>query len=782
MAIETLDAASVGAPDFETNPAGDAAFFGLSSHDRAHSALDFALSTDAPGYNVFVLGPDRAGRMTATLDYLSSRMAKRDAPADWVYLANFRRMHRPKPYRLPAGTGRRLRVAMANLIAAVREALKNAFESEAWQKEVKAETDRVNEEVGRRIAAVRQEAAKAGLELRNTGQGEIAVLPVRRADGEAEPSADELERMRVRSQELSAELEAINRWAGRQQAEVMGRIHESERRHAGQAIAGAFEPVDSAFSALPGIARWLAEAREDMLEGLGRFRTDQRNVPQPASEVPERRYAVNLFVDHADDRHPTVVVETDPTPQALFGRIEYRQVGGSLETDLTLLGAGAIHRANGGVLVLRAEVLARHGESWERLKGALRDREAGVVEASLTGQVPIAGAPRPKPIPLDLKVVIVGAPFFYYGLFARDPGFDTHFRVKADIDPDMPADEENLRIYAGMLEAATQRLGRAGLTRSARRYLLGLASRWAGHRAKLTAQIELFDDLLAEAVSGQAPNAELEPIDKVCIIAAIEQRRYRNSRIEDRVHERISDGTVHIATSGRVHGQVNALVVQQVGEHVFGSPSRVTARCSVGRRGVVNIEREIAMGGPIQQKGVLVIQGYLAGHFARHMPLSCNASITFEQSYGGVEGDSASMAELVAVISDLAGLPVRQDLAITGSVDQHGRAQAVGGVPYKIEGFYRACRDGGDALTGTQGVIVPATCKPDLILNEEVVAAVEAGKFAVHAVSDVTDALELLLGEPAGEVQTSGAYPDGTIFRRVADRLAAFDKAMRDRN
>jgi predicted ATP-dependent protease len=406
-----------------------------------------------------------------------------------------------------------------------------------------------------------------------------------------------------------------------------------------------------------------------------------------------------------------------------------------------------------------------------------------IEELHRAGGIPIAGAPKPVAIPLDVKVAIVGAPKWYYAFFSVDPEFRSYFKIKADMDSEMAATPENLGTLAALILQSVERNWRLDCEPEAVQRLLGQAARWAGDRGKLSARIELLEDTLSEAAQllpKEQTKKQAKAMTEAAVKTALENRQRRNARVEDRLHESIAEGTVMIDTGGAVRGQVNALTVRDLGDHAFGTPSRVTARASVGRRGVINIERDIAMSGPIQQKGVMVLQGFLAGRFAQRFPLSFNCSITFEQSYGGVEGDSASMAELIAVVSDIAGLPVRQDVAITGSVNQRGQSQAVGGVHHKVEGFFRTCMDAG-GLSGTQGVVVPAANEPNLVLNDEVSAAVAAGRFHVWSVKCVDQAIELMLGVPAGEADAGGAYPPETVYGKVAERLAEFDRIMAER-
>jgi predicted ATP-dependent protease len=493
---------------------------------------------------------------------------------------------------------------------------------------------------------------------------------------------------------------------------------------------------------------------------------DVRNLARPAGD-DERlpaKYCTNLLVDHsrADE---CVVLEPNPTYENLFGYIEYRRVDGMSETDLLLIRAGALHRANGGVLVLRAEPLAKDETVWTYLKAALRDRAIRIEEPHRSGGMPLIGTPRPAPIPLDAKIVIVGTPDSYYNFFSNDPDFKTHFKVKADIDPDMPATADNLNILGSLIDRMAARQG-VLCTPEAVGLLLGLSGRLATRRDSLSSRFELIEDLLHEAGRHVVAGERLKPD---AVLAAWRARYRREARAEERFHLSMRRRHVAIATSGAVVGQVNALTIRELGDSHFGRPSRLTARASVGHRGLINIERMTELGGRTQQKGALVVEGYLRGTFTRRHPISFDCSITFEQSYGNIDGDSASIGELVAIISALSGLPVRQEFAVTGSFNQLGEVQAVGDVIEKVEGYFRVTAK--ERAEGVRhGVVLPAANAHDLVLEDEVVAAVADGTFAIWAVERVEEAIELFLGSPALEV-----------YDRVANTLKSFDDLIRDR-
>ncbi|HVA12173.1 MAG TPA: AAA family ATPase [Stellaceae bacterium] len=773
MSATKLPADAVGVPRFAASPVAGAEIFDLTSHARARAALDFGLSVAALGFNIFVVGEDRTARMTATLAHLATALGQRPAPSDWVYLNHFRHPERPMPVALPAGTGRKLCDALRMLIPKLRAALAASFSGDAYQARLLALREQAEHEVRADMENLAQAAQTHGLQLVQGEDGALRLRHAPPAPGVAAPTLDE-----ATEREMATALTRVQFRAVDARARLAGQIQALNRGIAAEVTAPELDALDREFGALPGLVRWLTAMRVDMGETPERFQLQPGSVGD--GELPERRYAVNLFVDRGEETHPQIVLEANPSYENLFGWIEYRQSQGSMQTDFLQIRAGALHRANGGVLVLRAEAMAANPASWAFLKAALRDRQIRIEELGRGQSPPLAGAPKPGPISLDVKVVLVGAPRWYATFFDGDPDFRTYFKINADIDSDTPADARNLGIYAGLVAAMVMRQGLEGASGEAIALLLGIAARWAERRDRLTARIELIDDLIAEAAA-IARRGGQKTLDAAIVVAAHDARSRRNARIEESMLKHVVDGMMLIDTAGGAIGQINALTVNTAGDHQFGTPVRVTARAYAGRAGIINIERAIGMGGPIQQKGAMVLEGFLAGKFAQTRPLSFTCSITFEQVYGGVEGDSASMAELIAVLSELAQLPIRQDIAITGSVNQEGISQPIGGAHWKIEGFYRVCAARPGGLTGTQGVIVPQANRVSLVLHDDVAQAIAAGRFHLWSVGTVEDAAALLMGMTAGEADAAGNYPPGSIFGRVAARLDAFDRILVER-
>jgi len=746
--MRALRADEIGIPRHRWE-AGSEDTFALSSHTRAREALDLALSIAAPGFNVYVLGDDRTGRMSATVAYLGAICtAAGSRRQDWIYLQNFRDARQPLAFGLAVGDGARFAEALRRYVGRLRSMLVAALESDAHRERVKRIHRAVDEQISEKQAALARAAEEVGFTLEESSEG-VRLRP---------PVAETPDRERNRDR-LSSELDQLEREAGQLRATAEAQALALDR----QTLAGLIE-VDvpdfaATFADYPALSEWIDDLTEEMIR-------DVRNLgkPAPDGERLPAKYSTNLLVDHSRTDE-CVVLEPNPTYENLFGYIEYRRVDGMSETDLLLIRPGALHRANGGVLVLRAEPLAKDETVWTHLKAALRDRAIRIDEPHRSGGMPLIGTPRPGAIPLDAKIVIVGTPDSYYNFFSNDPDFKTYFKVKADIDPDMPATQDNLNILGSLIDRMAARQG-VLCAPEAVGLLLGLSARHATRRDALSSRFELIEDLLHEAGRYVTPGERLKP---EAVLTAWRARYRREARAEERFHLSVRRRHVAIATSGAVVGQVNALTIRELGDSHFGRPSRLTARAAVGHRGLINIERITELGGRTQQKGALVVEGYLRGTFARRHPISFDCSITFEQSYGNIDGDSASVGELVAIISALSGIPARQELAVTGSFNQLGEVQAVGDVIEKVEGYFRVtAKERADGVR--HGVVLPVANAGDLVVEDEIAAAVADGTFSIWAVERVEEAVELFLGTPAVEA-----------YDRAAGTLKAFDDLIRDR-
>jgi predicted ATP-dependent protease len=769
MKKKPLNAKDVGIPlfplraaDAKTRKHRHVTLFDLSSHTRANEAMNFGLKMRSKGFHVFVVGEDRSGRMTATMAYLKQYIQKIPPPYDWVYLNNFSSPHRPKPFRLPNGKGCQLKKAMLDLIASLHSILSKTFSHPHYVSQIDEMTTSLETQVQEELQAVQKFAKTKGLIIEETNEGFSIQVTEQSEEGKTLKSVYSTKDV----QEVKDRLNRITTSAHLASRHLTVQIKEAKKSIATQVIEPLFRKLREDYDKY--IGDWIHELTEDVLDHVDDFLSEDPETPTKLPLSTEERYAVNLLINNKGLSFPEIVLESTPTYENLFGSIKYRAMaGGGIETNFTMIRPGALHRANGGILVLRAEALAQSPEVWEPLKAALRDQRIRIEEHHRDSSLPLLDAPEPMSIPLDVQVFLIGAPMWYYNVFFHDPDFKTYFKIKAEIDPDLPATPQNLAIYTKLIRQSSILHTGQEIDLEATQYLMGYSARWVGHREKLNSKFELIADMLSEAgtMAATAPERASNMITKDDIKTVIHERRKRNSRMEDRSHEDIESGQILIDTTGTAIGQVNGLSVLSTGDHQYGLPSRISARTYAGELGVINIERLIDMSGPIQQKGVLILDGYLNGMFAQNYPLSCGCSITFEQNYGGVEGDSASLAELVAILSSLAEIPLRQDIAITGSLNQFGDAQPVGGIIHKIEGFYRSCKHKG--LTGTQGVIIPDTNIKNVILRDDIVESIVKGDFSIWPVTRVEEALTILTG-----------IPSKTIFKAVAKKLAQYHKSL----
>ena len=756
---------------------------GTVGQPRAMDALDYGLSVETPGFNVFVAGLPGSGRLTTVLDTLHGLAPRRAAPSDWVYVHEFTNPDRPNAIRLPAGRGVELAHAMDEFVEAARREIPRAFESEEY--------DRRQREIAAEFAARREAeeeqltrfAAERMITLRTTPVGVASMplidgKPVTREQFEGLP-----EEHRAAIAKATAEVEGraagFVRTLHRLEQEAARRVRELEREVALFATEPLFHDVAERFAGEAEVLAHLEKVEKDILENLADFRDAEDGVlpfglgPRPKDFA---RYRVNVLVDNAATVGTPVVVERNPTYYNLIGRIEYRASFGTMVTDFREIKAGALHRANGGFLVLDALDVLRHPFTWEALKRALRGAETRIENLGEEfSAVPIATL-RPEPIPLDVKVVLLGTPYVHRVLYQLDEDFRELFKVKADFSPELDWTREHHGNYAAFVSRWVRENGLRHLDRAAVARLIEHGARLREHQKKLSARLIEISDVVSEA-SFWAEKEGHALVEAGDVDLALQKKEYRSSLIEERVRELVRDGTLVIATDGERVGQVNGLAILDLGDHSFARPSRVSARVSLGRGGIASIEREIELSGPIHSKGFMILSAYIAATYAQEWPLAVSATLTFEQGYDEVEGDSASSTELYALLSALAGLPLAQGIAVTGSVDQNGNVQAVGGVSRKIEGFYATCKAQG--LTGSQGVLVPATNVKNLMLEEEVVEAVRAGTFHVWSVRTIDEGIELLTGRPAGRRRADGSYPPDSVHGLVAARLAGYAEKLR---
>ncbi|MDK1374845.1 MULTISPECIES: AAA family ATPase [unclassified Sinorhizobium] len=753
---------------------------------RAAEAIAFALEVGARGFHLYAAGSPGTGRESTVLAAVRSFAAARPTPPDWVYVHNFAEPDRPRAFPVPAGKGRKLAKAMTSFVEAAQLEIPGAFEGEDYarrREEVLVEVRRRRAELIADLRAFAQEREFA-LEMGPTGIAKIPLLngePMPQEAFEQLPPEAKAE-LEQRGAQIQAELGAYVRKMRQVDKEAQQRVTALDREvallTAGPLIAELREDYDDQ----PDVLAFLEQIETDLPDHLHDFLpTAEAGQADGATALRRHqgslaRYEVNVLIDNSGIAGAPVVLERNPTYYNLSGRLDYRAVMGTMVTDFLQIRPGALHRANGGFLVLHALDVMRNPFAWEGLKRALASGEVVIENPGEQGAPVPTNRPRPEPIPLDVKVILIGPAALYQALHQADVEFPELFGVKAEFAPDMDWNEENLASYSAFLSLVVRDRRLLHFDRSAVARIVEHGARLRDHQRKLTTRFLDVARLAVEAChwAGKAKHKFVLAED---VDAAVAQQERRRNLAEERMREVISDGTIMIDTEGARVAQVNGVSVLNVGDYSFGQPSRVTARVSVGRGTVQSIEREIELSGPIHAKGFLILTGYLQAQYAQDWPLSLGATITFEQSYGGIDGDSASTTELYALLSALSGLPLNQGIAVTGAVNQHGQVQAVGGVTRKIEGFYDVCRDRG--LTGRQGVIVPTANVMNLMLKEEVVEAVRAGRFHVWAVSHVDEGIELLMERTAGEPAADGTFPEGTVHRLVQDRLRQYAEHMR---
>jgi lon-related putative ATP-dependent protease len=750
---------------------------------RALAALEFGVRMRSHGYNLFVLGRSGSQRRLTAEAFLRADAAQRGVPAECCYVNNFAEERKPLAIQLPAGRGAQLRRDMAKFVEELGIAIPSAFESEHYRNSF-AEINQDLEERHRvAFEALTEEARRQDLSLVPTPHG-FALAPMRNgellADDELEKlPANEREAMRERMQQMTEKLrqhiEQLPRWRKEQRERIVALNSEVMKMATGQPI----EQLKSRYVDLPNVLNYLDSVGEDVLQNARSFLPEDA-APLPALGIRDRRplarYEVNLLVDRSLQKEAPIVYESNPSVQNLLGRVDHVAEFGALLTNFTMIRPGALHRANGGYLILDADRLLMEPLAWRALKRTLFEREIRIESLGELLSLVSTVSLEPQTIPLDVKIILIGERQVYYLLAELDPDFMQLFKVAADFENSVDRTPENTALYARLIATLARREGLLPLERGAVARVIEHGSRLLDDAARLTTRLRDIADLLREA-NYWAQQEGAAQTSRRHVQAAIDAQIRRLDRLRDEAQQGIERNLHLIDTSGAVVGQINGLTVFMLGSFSFGGPARITANVRLGDGEIVDIERETELGGPIHSKGVLILSSYLAARYAAEMPLSLRASLVFEQSYSGVEGDSASVAETCALLSALAGVPIRQSLAVTGSVNQHGRVQVIGGVNEKIEGFFDVCRSRG--LDGSHGVLIPAENAQHLMLRDDVVAAVRAGKFNVYTISSIDEAIELLTGEPAGQRDANGAYLEGSVNRRVEQRLQTLAASRR---
>jgi lon-related putative ATP-dependent protease len=747
--------------------------------ERALAAIDFGLGMQDGGYNIFILGEPGTGRSSAIRKILGRRAVKQPVPDDWCYVNNFQDNTRPLQINLAAGNGRKIHRDMENLVVRLAEEIPKVFESKEYEKNKNEIAGEFQEKNRRLFQEMDESASEQGFILQRSVNG-LVLVPVRDGNPLTQQdfenlNADERSDLDARGTVLQGRLNEVHRQARDLEKEMRTAMSAMEKEVLLASVGHLFEELCESYAAYPKVIDYFDNCKKDILERIDEFRPNE----EPAIKLPgfkfggnERptfeRYKINLLLDNHEQQGAPVIYEANPTYFNLFGRIDHMIEMGNAVTNFTMIKAGALHRANGGYLILDCRELLLSPFSYDALKRAIRNREIKIEDVTEQYRFIATVSLKPEAVPLNCKIIIIGTPELYYLLHHYDPDFRKFFKTKAEFDGRMDNSEENARQYASFVAAKCSEETLLPFAADGVARIVDYSVRLIADKKRLSSRFLDIADLIREA-SFFAGRDSAASVARKHVDFAGDARIYRSNQLEQRIQELIDEGTLLIDTTDSVVGQVNGLSVYQLADYSFGRPSRVTVRTYLGRSGVINIEREVKLSGPIHDKGVLILTGYLGDRFAQDKPLSLAATICFEQSYSGVEGDSASSTELYALLSSLANVPIRQGIAVTGSVNQRGQIQPIGGANEKIEGFFAVCKNRG--LDGTQGVIIPIQNVQNLLLKEEVVNAVRDQLFTIWAVASIDQGMEILTGIPAGVRQEDGSWTAGSINAQVDNRL-----------
>ncbi len=751
--------------------------------DRAISAIDFGVEIESFGYNIFVLGPVGTGKTTAIRRALIQKAQDIPNPPDWVYINNFSDSSHPIALELPNGAGTTFRDNIKLLVTDLKDQLPLAFENEHYQDERKQITEELEKKRHTELEHLAEFAAERNFELKSMGRG-FAMIPVK--DDKPLPPEDfeklpkeEQEKIEHAMKEIQEEAESIMELVQDLEEKINERVSELNRRIADMAVGRSIGRLRKKYSDFPEIIKYLNAMKEDVLENVDDF------IPEPVASSEDMpplppqllkqltpdftRYEVNLLIGESTHNGAPVIFEKHPTYYNLVGRIEHKATqSGSYETDFTMIKPGSLHRANSGYLILEVNELLKNYTAYDALKRCLKNHQIIIEDLNEQFRLVATTGLKPEPIPLNVKVVLIGSPWSYYMLYAYDEDFQKLFKVKADFGSEMKLDDASINDYTTFIATIVKREKLKHLGADAVSAILEYSTRIVEHREKLATSFSLIADLIRESDYWAKQN-DHGLITAHDVERALEEKEYRSNRIESKLQEFIEDGTIMVDSDGKVVGQVNGLAVMSYGDFTFGKPSRITALHFAGKSGIINIEREVKLSGRIHDKGVMILTGFIRSKFWQEQVLAFSASLTFEQVYDEIDGDSASSTELYAILSSLSGVPIKQSIAITGSVNQYGDIQPIGGVNYKIEGFFALCKARG--LTGEQGVMIPHQNVRNLALKNEIIEAVKEGKFHVWPVTTIDEGIEILTGKPAGKQKKDGTYPKHSIYGKVAARL-----------
>ncbi|MGE5328369.1 MAG: Lon protease family protein [Deltaproteobacteria bacterium] len=756
--------------------------------DRAVAALEFGLKMKVKGYNIYMSGPSGTGKTNYAAKYIRKIAAEQEAPDDWCYVYNFKIPNQPTALNLKAGMGSIFQKDMENLIKVIQVELPKAFDSEDYERE---EAEIIREFQEKRVELIDEldeQAEKLGFRVKNTNTG-IYFLPV--VDGKVINDQDfnELDEhirheINLKSDSIQLETMDMVRRLKEVEHEVEEKLSEWQNKVAMFALGIHIDDLKSKYSEYPKIQKFLDDIQENIIKNLedfiGPVESDEQASPLlplilKKEENPYDKYKINLIVDNSGLNGAPVIINFNPTYYNLMGKFEYENEFGTVSTDFSMIKAGLFHQANGGYLILQAKDLLMNVQAWESLKRVLKTRQITIENMKEQMGLIAMSALKPDPIPVDIKVILVGNSDLYQVLLDFDDDFSKLFKIKADFNSEMDINELNINKLCQFISSFCQREQTLPLNKSAVANVIEYSSRLVEDQRKMTTKYNDLVELLAESSTW----AKIEGASVVSgehVEKAIKEKAFRSNKYDQMLLELMEEGTIMIDTEGAVVGQINGLSVLDMGDFVFGKPSRITANTYLGKSGIVNIEREVEMSGTTHTKGVLILSAYIGEKFAQDVPLALTASICFEQLYSGIEGDSASSTELFAILSSLSGLPINQGIAVTGSVNQKGEIQPIGGATHKIEGFFELCKSRG--LTGSQGIILPYKNIINLNLDNEVIQAVKDGKFHIYPIKTIDEGIEILTGVPAGVKKEDGTYPKGTVNFLVAEKLRKYAMAV----
>ena len=757
-------------------------FSGTIGQARGIKAIEFGLNIDIKGYNLYLEGPTGIGKTIYAKNLLNEIAKTKPIPDDWCYIYNFDNSNEPKAISLPAGLGRQFMEDMDSFIQTIKTEIRSAFNNQDFEKE-KANIQRdVEEKKIRLIEKLNKDALKQGFEIKNTSSG-IYFLPM--IDGKT-LSEDEFNAL---DEKTKNDFEARSVLIQQQTIDTMTKIKDMEKKANEKmnswqnnialfAVTIQVNELRNKYKKFSKVQEFLKNIQKDILTNLNEFIEDEQkpmgpmNMPKQEVQKPWHKYKVNLFVDNGNLTGAPVIIDSNPSFYNLFGKLEYENSFGTLKTDFTLIKPGLIHKANGGYIVLQIRDLLTNPLTWELFKRVLRTKEIHVdsLKDYQLNTVAISSL-KPEPIPVNIKVVLIGPSYIYYQLLNADEDFRKLFKVKAEFDEEAPRTDANMFKIAQFIHNFCEKEKAPHFNAGAVAKVIEYCSRMVDNQTKLSTQLNEITELLGESCTWAKMDGA-KTVTATYVKKAIEERIERVNKYDQRLVEMIQNGTIMIDTTGEKVGQINGLSVMNIGDYSFGKPAKITANTYVGKSGIVNIEREVEMSGTTHSKGVMILSAYIGEKFAQDKPLSLAASLCFEQMYNGVDGDSASSTELYAILSSLSELPIKQNIAVTGSVNQKGEIQPIGGLTDKIEGFFNICKLRG--LTGDQGIIMPYQNIKNLNLNDEVIKAVKDGMFHIYAIKTVDEGIELLTGVPAGKKNKNGEYPAGSVNYLVNEKLKKY--------